>query len=76
MLLDPASWSPANVIDKLPPTLSPELTSSVATETHAGTLELATGVHGTVARGILKALSSTFCDWRAVVADDCTAVAG
>jgi carboxylate-amine ligase len=54
MLLDPATWSLAYVIDDLLPTLSPQLAGSVAAETHAGTLELATGVHGTVADSMLE----------------------
>jgi carboxylate-amine ligase len=54
MLLDPTTWSLAYVIDDLLPTLSPELAASVAAETHAGTLELATGVHETVADAVLE----------------------
>jgi carboxylate-amine ligase len=54
MLLDPANWSLAYVIDDLLPTLSPQLAASVAAETHAGTLELATGVHGGVSEAVLE----------------------
>ena len=45
MLLDPATWSLAPVIDDLLPSLSHELAASVAAETNAATVELATGVH-------------------------------
>jgi carboxylate-amine ligase len=48
MLLDPDSWALAQRIDTLLPELSPELAGSVTAETHACTLELATGVHRTV----------------------------
>jgi carboxylate-amine ligase len=48
MLLDPETWTLAHSIDSLLPALSPELARSVAAETHACTLELATGVHATV----------------------------
>jgi carboxylate-amine ligase len=47
MLLD-ADCSLAYVIDDLLPRLSPGLAASSAAETHAGTLELATGVHRSV----------------------------
>jgi carboxylate-amine ligase len=52
MLLDPATWSLAPVIDELLPALSPQLAASVSAETNAATLELATGVHATVADAI------------------------
>jgi glutamate---cysteine ligase / carboxylate-amine ligase len=45
MLLEPATWSLAPVIDELLPSLSRELAASVAAETNAATVELATGVH-------------------------------
>jgi carboxylate-amine ligase len=45
------------VIDDLLPTLSPQLAASVAAETHAGTLELATGVHRTVGAAVLELAS-------------------
>ena len=48
MLLDPETWSLAHRIDDLLPELSPELAAHVAAETHACTLELATGIHPTV----------------------------
>ena len=49
MLLDPADWSLAHRIDDLMPALTPDLAEHVTPETHACTLELATGVHATVA---------------------------
>jgi carboxylate-amine ligase len=48
MLLDPDHWTLAQRIDSLLPELSPRLAGSVSAETHACTIELATGVHGTV----------------------------
>jgi glutamate---cysteine ligase / carboxylate-amine ligase len=48
MLLDPGSWTLAQRIDSLLPELSPRLAGNVSAETHACTLELATGVHTTV----------------------------
>jgi glutamate---cysteine ligase / carboxylate-amine ligase len=48
MLLDPEDWSLTHRIDDLLPELSPGLTEHVAAETHACTLELATGIHPTV----------------------------
>ena len=45
MLLDPSTWSLAPVIDELLPSLSRGLAQSVAAETNAATVELATGVH-------------------------------
>jgi glutamate---cysteine ligase / carboxylate-amine ligase len=48
MLLDPVSWTLAQSIDSLLPELSPQLAGNVSAETHACTLELATGVHSTV----------------------------
>jgi carboxylate-amine ligase len=48
MLLDPEDWSLAHRIDDLLPELSPGLAQHVAAETHACTLELATGIHPTV----------------------------
>ena len=76
MLLDPADWSLADRIDDLLPELEDELAGSVAAETHACTLELATGVHSSVggARDELLALRSTLearlraLDLRAAVA--------
>jgi carboxylate-amine ligase len=54
MLLDPSTWELAHVIDELLPVLSRELASSVAAETNAGTLELATGVHHTVGGAVAE----------------------
>ena len=48
MLLDPESWRLAHRIDAVLPELSPELSAHVGPETHACTLELATGIHDTV----------------------------
>ena len=48
MLLDPVSWRLAQISDSLLPELSPRLAGKVSAETHACTLELATGVHSTV----------------------------
>jgi carboxylate-amine ligase len=48
MLLDPRTWGLAHRIDTLLPELSPRLAGSVSAETHACTLELATGVHAAV----------------------------
>jgi glutamate---cysteine ligase / carboxylate-amine ligase len=48
MLLEPDTWAPAQKIDGLLPELSPGLAAHVAAETHACTIELATGVHETV----------------------------
>jgi glutamate---cysteine ligase / carboxylate-amine ligase len=64
MLLDPASWALAHRIDDLLPGLSPALAGSVSAETHACTLELATGVHLGVraAVGELFALRTALAD--------------
>jgi carboxylate-amine ligase len=48
MLLEPATWSLAPVIDELLPSLSHDLAASAAAETNAATVELATGVHSEV----------------------------
>lgn len=45
MLLEPRTWSLMPVIDELLPSLSRELAGSVAAETNAATVELATRVH-------------------------------
>ena len=60
MLLDPGSWSLAQTIDDVLPALSPRLAGRVSAETHAAALELATGVHVTVAAAVheLAALRS------------------
>jgi glutamate---cysteine ligase / carboxylate-amine ligase len=52
MLLDPASWRLAPAVDELLPSLSPQLAGSVAAETNAAALELATGVHSRVSDAI------------------------
>jgi glutamate---cysteine ligase / carboxylate-amine ligase len=57
MLLDPEDWTLAHRIDDLLPKLSPELASHVAAETHACTLELFTGVHGTVPEACAELLA-------------------
>jgi carboxylate-amine ligase len=64
MLLDPASWALAHRIDDLLPELSPALAGNVSAETHACTLELATGVHVGVrtAVGELFALRTALAD--------------
>ena len=49
MLLDPQTWELAQVLEDIHPQMSPELASHVTAETHAGALELATGVHRTAA---------------------------
>jgi carboxylate-amine ligase len=45
MLLDPAGWGLAQAIDDVLPVLDPQLQPHVTAETHAGALELASGVH-------------------------------
>jgi glutamate---cysteine ligase / carboxylate-amine ligase len=57
MLLEPATWSLVPVIDELLPSLSRELASSVAAETNAATLELATGVHRRVGEAFAELAS-------------------
>jgi carboxylate-amine ligase len=47
MLLDPSGWQLAQVLDEVHPRLSPGLAAHVCAETHAGALELTTGVHRT-----------------------------
>src|SRR5256885_11805534 len=49
MLLDPADWSLSHCADELIPALPEELRGRIKRETHAGVVELATGVHPTVA---------------------------
>jgi carboxylate-amine ligase len=49
MLLLPHDWSLAQQIDRVLSALPPELASHVTAETHKSALELATGVHETVA---------------------------
>lgn len=49
MLLHPRDWSLAPEIDRVLPRLAPDLAAHVTAETHGSALELATGVHETVA---------------------------
>ncbi len=49
MLLDPQDWSLAQRIDTVLPQLEPHLADHVTPETHRSAIELATGVHGSVA---------------------------
>jgi carboxylate-amine ligase len=49
MLLDPVDWSLSNAADTVLRELPPELGAHVAGETHAAVVELATGVHTSVA---------------------------
>jgi glutamate---cysteine ligase / carboxylate-amine ligase len=65
MLLDPGSWALAHRIDDVLPELSPALAGSVSAETHACTLELATGVRV----GVGAAVSELFA-LRTALADE------
>jgi carboxylate-amine ligase len=64
MLLHPRDWSLAQRIETVLPRLSPELAAHVTTETHRSAIELATGVHSSVAdaadelRGLRRALAT------------------
>lgn len=49
MLLNPHDWSLAQQMDRVLPTLSPELSAHVTTETHRSALEMKTGAHPTAA---------------------------
>jgi carboxylate-amine ligase len=49
MLLHPHDWSLAQQIDRVLPAIPRDLAAHVTPETHKSALELATGVHGTVA---------------------------
>src|SRR5689334_14674335 len=49
MLLDPADWSLSHCAGELIPALPAELRSGIKRETHAGVVELATGIHTRVA---------------------------
>ncbi len=49
MLLDPHDWSLAQRIETVIPQLEPQLADHVTPETHRSAIELATGVHGSVA---------------------------
>jgi glutamate---cysteine ligase / carboxylate-amine ligase len=57
MLLDPESWRLAHRIDAVLPELSPDLSAHVGAETHACTIELATGVHDTVGAACAELLA-------------------
>ena len=54
MLLHPATWSLAPVIDEILPALSPELAAQVSAETNASMLELATGIHTNVTDAVAE----------------------
>jgi carboxylate-amine ligase len=69
MLLDPGSWSLAHRIDSLLPELTPTLARSVSAETHACTLELATGVHPNV-----RAAAAELYSLRVALADELRAL--
>jgi carboxylate-amine ligase len=56
MLLEPRRWTLAQVLDDIHPLFSPELSARVTAETHAGALELSTGVHRT-AGGVASELA-------------------
>jgi carboxylate-amine ligase len=62
MLLEPADWSLAQRSDEVLARLSPELIAHASPETHAGVLELTTGVHQNAhaAVGELAALRRRF----------------
>src|SRR5437773_7025913 len=49
MLLDPADWSLSHCADELIPALPEQLSGRIKRETHAAVVELATGVHTSVA---------------------------
>lgn len=49
MLLDPDGWALSQASDAVLPALDPSLAAHTCAETHASALELATGVHATVA---------------------------
>ncbi len=67
MLLEPGSWALAHRIDGLLPELSPALAVSVSAETHACTLELASGVHAGVRNAVQELLAL-----RTALADELT----
>jgi carboxylate-amine ligase len=69
MLLDPESRSLAHRIDSLLPELTPTLARSVSAETHACTLELATGVHSNV-----RAAAAELYSLRVALADELRAL--
>jgi carboxylate-amine ligase len=57
MLVEPGTWALAHRIDDLLPELSPTLATSVSAETHACTLELASGVHSGVRNAVHELLA-------------------
>jgi carboxylate-amine ligase len=57
MLLDPETWRLAHRIEQVLPELSPDLSGHVGAETHACTLELATGIHQTVGAACAELLA-------------------
>jgi glutamate---cysteine ligase / carboxylate-amine ligase len=57
MLLDPETWRLAHRIEDVLPELSPDLSGHVGAETHACTLELATGIHDTVSAACAELLA-------------------
>ena len=54
MLLDPHGWAPAQAIERVLENADVHLTRSAAAETHAAALELATGIHTTVAGAVTE----------------------
>jgi carboxylate-amine ligase len=54
MLLDPRDWSLAQRIETVLPRLEAELAASVTPETHRSAIELATGVHASVAGAVTE----------------------
>ena len=77
MLLDPADWSLAYRSDEVLADLPTELAERVTLETHAAVMEIATGVHRTVADAIAE-LGALRGDLARALADQglCAAVAG
>jgi glutamate---cysteine ligase / carboxylate-amine ligase len=57
MLLDPETWRLAHRIEDVLPELSSDLSGHVGAETHACTLELATGIHDTVGAACAELLA-------------------
>jgi glutamate---cysteine ligase / carboxylate-amine ligase len=67
MLLDPDGWELAYRLDDVLPVLSAALTAKLSTETHACTLELASGIHTGV-----RAAVSELAALRAMLAEELT----
>jgi glutamate---cysteine ligase / carboxylate-amine ligase len=57
MLLDPSDWSLAQESDRVLRAVSPDLARSMRPETHAGVVELVTGIHGDVS-GVMSEVHS------------------